>query len=77
MIYLNNLKSLTLSSLLLLIKVIILLNIFNVNRYKNAITKKTTRKIMNAEDDNLPTIADSSAKDASEIGKENFFNIAF
>ena len=32
---------------------------------------------MNAEDDNLPTIADSSAKDASEIGKENFFKIAF
>ena len=55
----------------------ILLDIFNVNRYKNAITKKTTRKIMNAEDDNLPTIADSSAKDASEIGKENFFKIAF
>ena len=32
---------------------------------------------MNAEDDNLPTIADSSAKDASEIGKENFINIDF
>ena len=69
-IYYDILKSSTLSSLILLIEVIILLNILNENKYKNAITIKSTQQTMKAEDENLPTVADSSAKNAFEINKE-------
>ena len=67
------LKSSTLSSLLLLIEVIILLNILNENKHKNAIAIKTAQQTMNAEDEKLPTVADSSAKSAFEINKKDFY----
>ena len=70
MMYYDILKSSTLSSLILLIEVIILLSTLNENKYKNAFMIKTTQQTMNAEDESLPTVADSSAKNAFEINKE-------
>ena len=71
MMYYDILKLSTLSSLVLLIEVVILLNILYENKYKNAIAIKTAQQTMNAEDEKLPTVADSSAKSAFEICKED------
>ena len=47
-------------------------NILVENMYKTLLRRKRLKKTMNAEDENLPTVADSSAKNAFEIGKENY-----
>ena len=47
-------------------------NILVENMYKTLLRRKRLKNTMNAEDENLPTVADSSAKNAFEIGKENY-----